>query len=57
MLQEVKRSLASIIGKQFKVDPSNQDITNVKEVIELKSLIEISDLISELIAPKLLYAL
>lgn len=57
MLQEVKRSLASIIGKQFRVDPSNQDITNVKEVIYLKSLIEISDLISELIAPKLLSAL
>lgn len=57
MLQEVKRSLASIIGKQFRVDPLNQDITNVKEVIDLKSLIEISDLISELIAPKLLSAL
>lgn len=57
MLLEVKSSLAKKIGKRFKVDPANQDITLVSDLLALNDLIDIRDLISELIAPKLLLAL
>ena len=57
MLLEVKSHLAKNIGKRFKVDPANQDITLVGDLLALSELIDIKDIISELIAPKLLSAL
>jgi len=57
MLLEVKGSLAKNIGKRFKVDPANQDITLISDLLALVEMIDIRDIISEIIAPKLLAAL
>jgi hypothetical protein len=57
MLLQVKSSLAKNIGKRFRVDPANQDITLVGDLLALTDLIDIRDIVSELIAPKLLMAL
>jgi len=57
MLLEVKTFMAKNIGKRFKVDPSNQDITLLNDLITLKDSIDIKDIISELVAPRLLAAL
>jgi hypothetical protein len=57
MLLEVKSNLAKNIGRRFKVDPSNQDILIISDLIALKDLVDINDIISELVAPRLLNTL
>lgn len=49
--------MAKSIGKKFRVEPQNQDISLLSDLIALKDIIEVTDILAELVAPKLLAAL
>ena len=57
MLIEIKSFMAKSIGKKFRVEPQNQDISLLSDLIALKDIIEVTDILAELVAPKLLAAL
>ena len=57
MLIEIKSFMAKSIGKKFRVEPQNQDISLLSDLIALKDIIDVTDILAELVAPKLLAAL
>lgn len=49
--------MVKCIGKNFKVEPQHQDISLINELIRMNDFIDITDIVAELVAPKLLAAL
>ena len=46
-----------MFARKFRVNPQEQDIAPVEELIQLSAVVEVQDLIEQLLMPKLLSAL